>query len=83
MEDDSFNFPQEEFEERVPEIMTRWERHFGPEGWNFMKEKLAGDDFENTPYLDDLTRMIEGSGLTVNNIVKHGLNGTEITSRKP
>ena len=63
--------------------MTQWERHFGPEGWKFMKEKLAGDDFENTPYLDDLTRMIEGSGLAVNNIVKHGLNGTEITVRKP
>ena len=83
LEVDSFNFPREEFEERIPEIMTQWERHFGPQGWNFMKEKLAGDDFENTPYLDDLTRMIEGSGLTVNNIVKHGLNGTEITARRP
>ena len=37
LEDDSFNFPQEEFEERIPEIMTQWERHFGPEGWKFMK----------------------------------------------
>lgn len=83
LEDDSFNFPREEFEERVPEIMTQWERHFGPEGWKFLKEKLAGDDFENTPYLDDLTRMIENSGLTINNIVTHGLNGVEITARKP
>ena len=62
LEDDSFNFPRHEFRERVPEIMTQWERHFGPAGWKFMKEKLAGDDFENTPYLDDLTRMIESSG---------------------
>ena len=83
LEDDSFNFPREEFEEHVPEIMVQWERHFGPEGWKFMKEKLAGDDFEHTPFLDDLTRMIESSGLTVNNIVKHGLNGAEITARKP
>ncbi|MXY47737.1 MAG: class I SAM-dependent methyltransferase [Gemmatimonadetes bacterium] len=83
LEDDSFNFPQEEFEERVPEIMTQWECHFGPEGWKFLKEKLAGDDFENTPYLDDLRRMIERSGLTVDNIVMHGLNGVEITARKP
>ncbi len=55
LEDDSFNFPREEFEKRVPEIMTQWERHFGPEGWKFMKENLAGDDFEHTPFLDDLT----------------------------
>ena len=83
LEDDSFNFPREEFNERVPEIMTQWERHFGPEGWEFLKEKLAGDDFENTPYLDDLRRMIQRSGLTVNNTVMHGLNGVEITARKP
>ena len=83
LEDDSFNFQREEFEERVPKIMTQWKRHFGPEGWKFLKEKLAGDDFEHTPYLADLTRMIENSGLTVNNIVKHGLNGVEITARKP
>ena len=83
LEDDSFNFPREEFEERVPEIMTQWERHFGPEGWKFLKEQLAGDDFENTPYLDELTRMIENSGLTIDNIVLHGLNGVEITARKP
>lgn len=83
LEDDSFNFPREKFEERVPEIMTQWERQFGPEGWKFMREKLAGDDFENTPYLDDLIRMIENSGLTLNNIVEHGLNGAVITARKP
>lgn len=83
LEDDSFNFPREEFEERVPEIMTQWERHFGSEGWKFLKDKLAGDDFENSPHLDDLTRKIERLGLTVDNIVKHGLNGVEITARKP
>ena len=83
LEDDSFNFPREEFEERVPEIMAQWERHFGPDGWKFLKDKLAGDDFEHTPFLDDLTRMIESSGLTVSNIVTHELNGAEITARKP
>lgn len=83
LEDDSFNFQRKEFEERVPEIMTQWERHFGPEGWKFMKEKLAGDDFEHTPYLDDLTRMIESSGLELNSVVPYGLDGAEILARKP
>ena len=83
LEDDSFNFPREEFEEHAPEIIDQWERHFGPEGWKFMKEKLAGDDFENTPYLDDLTRMIENSGLELNSVVPYGLDGAEILARKP
>ena len=61
LQDDSFNFPSEEFERRVPEIMTQWENSFGP-NWKFMKERLSGDDFENTSYLDDLKRMIEQSG---------------------
>lgn len=83
LEDDSFNFPRDELEERVPEIMTQWERHFGPVGWKFMKEKLAGDDFENTSYLDDLTQMIESAGLELNSVVPHGLDGAEILARKP
>ena len=83
LEDDSFNFPPEEFEKRVPEVMVQWERHFGPEGWKFMKEKLAGDDFEHNPYLDDLTRMIESSGLKLNSVVPQGLDGAEILARKP
>ncbi len=83
LEDDSFNFPREEFGERVPEFMTQWEHHFGPEGWKSMKEKLAGDDFENTPYLDELKQMIECSGFELNSVAPYGLDGAEILARKP
>ena len=83
LQDDSFNFPQEEFEDRVPQIITDWEKHFGPEGWKFMKEKLAGDDFEHTPFLEDLKQMIKRSGLELIRVVPIALDGVEIIARKP
>ena len=83
LQDDSFNFSQEEFDKRVPEIITQWENHFGSEGWKFMKGKLAGDDFENTSFLEDLKHMIERPGLKLIRVVPTALNGVEVTARKP
>ena len=83
LQDDSFNFPREEFETRIPQIISEWESAFGPAGWKFMKEKLAGDDFENTSFLDDLKRMIESCGFKLLSVVPSGLNGSRITGQKP
>lgn len=83
LEDDSFNFPRTELEKRVPEIMVEWEEHFGPQAWRFMKTHLAGDDFENTSFLDDLKTMIKRSGLELISVLPYGLNGSEILASKP
>lgn len=83
LEDDSFNFPRTELENRVPEIMVEWEEHFGPKAWQFMKTRLAGDDFENTSFLDDLKTMIKCSGLELISVLPYGLNGSEILASKP
>ena len=80
--DDSFNFPPEEIEVRVPQMYAQWEQRFGREKWETMKRELAGDDFEHTPFLEDLKRMLTEAELAIVTIEPRGLNGVQIAARK-
>jgi putative AdoMet-dependent methyltransferase len=81
-DDDTFNFPPEQFEQRAAEIRQEWERRFGSEGYERLKRELCFDDFELTPYLSDLQRMIEAAGLPIEATQERGLHGAEIRAHK-
>ncbi len=68
LEDDSFNFTREEMNERIPEIYAQWEKRFGIENWQILKSELAGDDFEFTSFLDDISHMVKKSGLELSTL---------------
>jgi len=80
--DDSFNFPPQEIDVRVPQMYAQWEQRFGREKWETMKRELAGDDFEHTPFLADLKRMLAEAELTTVTVGPRGLNGVQIAARK-
>ena len=80
--DDSFNFPPQEIDVRVPQMYAQWEQRFGREKWEIMKRELAGDDFEHTPFLEDLKRMLTEAELKVETVGPRGLNGVQIVARK-
>jgi SAM-dependent methyltransferase len=83
VEDDTFNFSPDQFDAMVPRMYREFEKRFGPKGWSFLKENLAGDDFECTPYLGCLLSLIRSVGLEVIQVSELGLNGAVIRARKP
>jgi hypothetical protein len=82
LSDDTFNFPPEEFEERAIEIRQGWEQRLGREAYERLKRELRFDDFERTPYLADLQKMVEVTGLQVEDIATRGLHGATVRARK-
>jgi SAM-dependent methyltransferase len=44
LEDDTFNFPPGELEQRVPEIHAQWEHEFGATRGQYFREILVGQD---------------------------------------
>ncbi len=83
LEDDTFNFEPEKFAATVPAMYREFEERFGPEAWAFLKRELAGEDFECTPYLENLLSMMRSAGLDVIEVSKLGLNGAVIRTRRP
>ena len=82
LEDDSFNFTREEMNERIPEIYAQWEKRFGIENWQILKSELAGDDFEFTSFLDDISHMVKKSGLELSTLDPRGVNGVTLLAVK-
>ncbi|HYA34475.1 MAG TPA: methyltransferase domain-containing protein [Candidatus Binataceae bacterium] len=83
LEDDTFNFAPDAFETMAPAMYRQFEERFGSKAWAFMRDELAGEDFEFTPYLESLLSMIRAAGLDVISVSELGLNGAVIRARKP
>jgi cyclopropane fatty-acyl-phospholipid synthase-like methyltransferase len=82
VKDDSFNFPAAELEQRTAQIYEDWRGSFGDAPWAWMKDNLAGDDFECTPFLEDLKEMISSAGFRFTDEIRHGLDGVDLTAVK-
>lgn len=83
LDDDTFNFPPDEFESQVEPMYAEFERRFGSEGWATLQRELAGSDFECTSYLDDLVSGVRSVGFEIEDVVEHGLNGVTLRARRP
>lgn len=83
LEDDTFNFPPERFTTMVPAMYREFEKRFGEKGWAFLRRELAGEDFECTPYLQNLLKLIGDASLELLSVTELGLNGAVIRARRP
>jgi hypothetical protein len=83
IEDDTFNFNREQFATMVPAMYREFEERFGKQARAVLKRDLDGEDFECTPYLDDLLAMIGDAGLQIDSVTKLGLNGAVLQARLP
>jgi ubiquinone/menaquinone biosynthesis C-methylase UbiE len=82
LEDDTFNFPPVELEQRVPEIHAQWEQEFGPMRGKYFREILVGDDFEYTSYWTDLRALLTEAGLVIVQHQSHGPCGVSLLMRR-
>ncbi len=81
LRDDAFNFDPQDLERLRPRIYEEFEREFGPAGWAFLRDHLAGADFECTPYTRDLLALLEDAGFEIVDCETTGLDGVEIRAR--
>jgi SAM-dependent methyltransferase len=78
LRDDAFNFDPRELKGLQPQIYDEFEREFGVSGWAFLRDHLAGTDFECTPYTSDLLALLEATGFKIRESTPTGLDGVEI-----
>jgi SAM-dependent methyltransferase len=83
LEDDSFNFGRDQFAQMVPAMYAEFEARFGSKAWEILKKDLDGEDFEYTPYLEDVLSMIGVTGFEIDSVTKLGLNGVLLRARRP
>lgn len=82
IEDDTFNFPPERFDDMMPAMYREFEQRLGAEAWKFLRTELAGEDFECTPYLESLLSLIRSAGFELIEVSELGLNGAVIRARR-
>ncbi|MCP3982775.1 MAG: class I SAM-dependent methyltransferase [bacterium] len=81
LRDDTFNFAPEDFEELEQDIYREWEQEFGTTGWAFLRDQLAGADFECTPFTTDLLALLQAAGFEILESAPSGLVGVRILAR--
>lgn len=82
LEDDTFNFPPVELEQRVPEIHAQWEQEFGAIRGQYFRETLVGEDFEYTSYWTDLRALLREAGFVIVQHKSHGPSGVSLLMRR-
>jgi len=82
IEDNVFNFPRDEMQQLKTDIHQEFRERFDPDQWHIFKTELAGEDFEHTPYLEDVKHLLDKTKFIIQDIQTKGLNGAVIKARK-
>ena len=77
----AFNFAPGELRKLTQDIYREFEEEFGTDAWNFLRDQLAGADFECTPYTTDLLALLEAADFEILESLPSGLVGVEVLAR--